>query len=147
MHVHGLRPPWQQQVRTCHGVGGRTGATWLQAAIRTSGGSSPPAAVRYIDRKIAEHVGRRKKEMLASRTHIHVEESFGDEEQVERKWPKKDVVERKSKGKGKPATHAGGSLDTDALVDKLTDAVFHAGSDWSAEGQGPKGKTDCGRGG
>ena len=36
------------------------------------------------------------------------------------------MVERKSKGKGKAAAPAGGSLYTDGLVDKLTDAVSHA---------------------
>ena len=37
--------------------------------------------------------------MLGGRTHVKVEESSGDEEQLEQKRPKKEVVERKGKGK------------------------------------------------
>ena len=107
-------------------VGVRRGSTWLQAAIRIGGGSPPPpppprAAIRYMDHKIAEYVGHR---MLRGRTHVKVEESSRDEEQLEQKRPKKEVVEHK--GKGKAAAPAGSSLDTNALVDRLTDAVSHA---------------------
>ena len=54
-----------------------------------------------------------------------MEEISGDEEQPEQNRPKKDVVERKGKGKVAAPT-AGGPLDTDALVARLTDAVSHA---------------------
>ena len=95
--------------------------------IGIGGGSAPRAAVWYMDQKIAEYVGR-KKGMLASRTHVKVEESSGDEEQPEQKRPKKEVVECKGKGKA-AAPAAGGSLDTDALVARLTDVVSHAANE------------------
>ena len=111
-----------------NGVGVRRAATWLQEAIRIGGGIAPPppphpAVARYMDWKIAEYVGRMEHGMLCGRTHVKVEESFGDAQQPHQKRPKKGLVERK--GKGRAATLAGGSLDIDALVARLLDAVFH----------------------
>ena len=74
----------------------RRGATWLQAIIRIDGGSVPFTAVRFMDQKIAEYVGRKEKGMLGGRTHIKVEEGSGDEKQPERNRPKKGVVVCKS---------------------------------------------------
>ena len=59
--------------------------------------------------------------MVGGPTHVKVEESSGDEEQAEQKRAKKAVAE--GKGKGKAVALAGGSLDTNALVDRLTHAV------------------------
>ena len=42
-----------------------------------------------MDQKIAEYVRRKEKGMLVGRTHVKVEESSGDEEQLEKKRPKK----------------------------------------------------------
>ena len=114
-----------EQVMYDNRVGVQRGAIWLQPAIRIGGGSAPPAAVRDMDLRIAEYVGRKEKRMLRSCTHVKAEESYGDQEQLEQrlKRPKKEVVKRKCKGKGKIAAFASGSQDIDALVDRLTDAV------------------------
>ena len=82
----------------------------------------PPAAERYMDLKIAKYVGRKEKGISRCRTHVKLEESSKDEKRPEEKRLKKEVVERKGKGKvGAPAV--GGSLHTGALVARLTDAV------------------------
>ena len=60
--------------------------------------------------------------MLGGRAHLKVEETSADEEQLEQNRPTKEVVGRKGKGKVAAPT-AGGSLDIDALVARLTHAV------------------------
>ena len=43
----------------------------------------PPAAVRYMEQKVAVYVGRKERGMLGGRTHVKVEENSGDAEQPE----------------------------------------------------------------
>ena len=107
-------------------MGVRSSATWLQAAIRFGGTGAPPPppsreTVRYMDQNIADYVGRKEKGMVGCRLHGKVEESSGDEEEPQPKRPKKEVVERKGKGKGKHAALAGGFLNTNAILARLTD--------------------------
>ena len=65
---------------------------WTRGRVAVGGGSAPPAAMRYIDQKVAKYIGWNKKGMLGGRTHVKVEE------QPEQKRPKKEVG-HKRKGK------------------------------------------------